>query len=589
MNENFLNDNKLDNNYLIEDLLINDEAALLHLQNFNNSQQSLGFNENNLDITNYPQPNYLNPNFSNNLILSFTSNWISPASFIDSPASSSNASTPLSYGISSNIFSPVSGQEDLRNNTFSPITPLDNLRTNAILNPNLSNNVYQYLSKSQPNFNSFSDNIFHDNFIMNNLNSNINIAQMDNMKTLNNYQLNFNNSIPQIPQTNSINPINDPEAAVNDPEAAINDPESTINDPESAINDPESVINNNSFQMAYSPTQVMRTYQNTEDIIANSNDLNTSLNPTPNTFNNTPFNSTPNTFNNASFNSNSNTFYNTPFDSTSPSISNNNMNYRSSNLTGSFTMCQAPIPSNSIYTADQFYPMSFQYRKNILPNASKLHITDENQKPPTKKKTIVQLMREHPKIWDLANKFKIKKGAYKCTHCDLSFLTQADFAKHLDEFGIERPHKCPEATCPYRFIGLPRRADLRRHAESHGYKLPNANNTESLQELEQKDIQIALSHATIKKTKVNICPICKNTLGRKDSLTRHINLCHKNQNSRYNKKIRKELEKKKEEEKKIELLKKYSKCNVMSIPSSFTRSSISDQSTSTDFSDNNAK
>ena len=89
MNENFTNNNKFNENYLLENFLITDEAALLQLQSLNNSQQSLLFNENNLDITNYQQQqqqqqNYLNP--SN--LLSLSSDLVPPSSFIDSPASS---------------------------------------------------------------------------------------------------------------------------------------------------------------------------------------------------------------------------------------------------------------------------------------------------------------------------------------------------------------------------------------------------------------------------------------------------------------------------------------------------------------------
>ena len=507
MNENFTNNNKFNENYLLENFLITDEAALLQLQSLNNSQQSLLFNENNLDITNYQQQqqqqqNYLNP--SN--LLSLSSDLVPPSSFIDSPASS-NASTPLSYGLTATGYSPSSIQDDLSNHTFSPITPLDNLRTNSILNPN---NIYQYLSKSQSNVNTHPhcENVFHDNLMVNNVNNVNNLTNVNNINNINNiqninsfgnYQLNFNASTPQMPQTASISP------------AQV----------------PDNLTSNSSFQFSYSPTQALRTYQNTEDIIAHAS-----------------------------------TFNSGPMGSSSPLIT--NMTHHQSKLLDGF-----PVSQINGYTTDQFYPLQYQLQKNSISNASKKSIIDGSTS--MKNKSIVQLMKEHPKIWEVANKFKIKKGAYKCTHCELSFLTQAEFAKHLDDFAIERLHKCPEPSCPYRFIGLPRRADLRRHAESHGYKLPNATNTDSLEELAKKDIKIALSHATTKRKKGNICPVCKNILGRKDSLTRHINLCHKNQNSRYNKKIRKELEKKREEEKKIELLKKYSKCNIMTIPGTYTR------------------
>ncbi|KAH3680496.1 hypothetical protein WICMUC_000284 [Wickerhamomyces mucosus] len=106
---------------------------------------------------------------------------------------------------------------------------------------------------------------------------------------------------------------------------------------------------------------------------------------------------------------------------------------------------------------------------------------------------------------------KPKKGVYMCNHCDLLFIEFTELLDHFDEFKIKRPHKCNHSDCVWKIVGFNRLRQLNRHKQS--VHLQNQAFT---------------------------CEICDKGFGRIDLFNRHLKNVHENQNSRYNKKLRKE-------------------------------------------------
>ncbi|ODV59353.1 uncharacterized protein ASCRUDRAFT_71712 [Ascoidea rubescens DSM 1968] len=201
--------------------------------------------------------------------------------------------------------------------------------------------------------------------------------------------------------------------------------------------------------------------------------------------------------------------------------------------------------------------------------------------------SIVDCLKKDRRLWESASR-KPKKGSYKCAHCSLPFSTLVDFAEHLDSNKIDRAYKCPFEDCIWRYVGLPRRAELKRHCLSqHNFELPNPRNrsnsavvkgstgtstsggirkqsptsrspytsrastsyaprrksTNSASERSTHIYAAPLIAATTASddTPKFQCKICGKCPARKDSLTRHIKLCHVNKDSRYNRRMKKEL------------------------------------------------
>lgn len=125
----------------------------------------------------------------------------------------------------------------------------------------------------------------------------------------------------------------------------------------------------------------------------------------------------------------------------------------------------------------------------------------------------------------LAN--KQKRGAYKCTHCTETFSSIFDFAQHMDDAKFTRPYKCPIELCPWHILGLKERSDLRRHCSiQHKYD-------EIPEEMREK-LNIKNKEAPILNCESDYCD---KVFHRKDALTRHNQMVHKNTQSRFNKRL----------------------------------------------------
>lgn len=116
-----------------------------------------------------------------------------------------------------------------------------------------------------------------------------------------------------------------------------------------------------------------------------------------------------------------------------------------------------------------------------------------------------------------------------CTHCDHSFESIWDLASHFEEFKINTAHKCPFDLCPFHLIGFSRKADLRRHCfQKHSEKVKSKDSISG-------DIKNILNNLIYSCKFEN----CKKNFYRKDSLQRHLKLVHENENSKFNKKLKK--------------------------------------------------
>lgn len=108
-----------------------------------------------------------------------------------------------------------------------------------------------------------------------------------------------------------------------------------------------------------------------------------------------------------------------------------------------------------------------------------------------------------------------KKGKYFCSHCPSPYRTILELCEHMDRVGVTRPFHCPEIDCPWHVCGFPTASEWTRHTRSqHG------------------------------KGDKMYCGDCNKAFTRKDSLKRHAMLVHDNEDSRYNRKMRKMAAKK---------------------------------------------
>lgn len=141
--------------------------------------------------------------------------------------------------------------------------------------------------------------------------------------------------------------------------------------------------------------------------------------------------------------------------------------------------------------------------------------------------SIVRQLLEDPYLADIIDKPQ-KRGLYRCAHCPSTFSTIFEYASHLDEYRVERKYKCPFKRCAWRILGLPRRSDLRRHcAIQHKYEL--------YKELKR---DLNLSEDAYPSL---ICPVlfCQKEFYRRDAFKRHLSIVHQNENSRFNKRLKK--------------------------------------------------
>jgi len=190
-------------------------------------------------------------------------------------------------------------------------------------------------------------------------------------------------------------------------------------------------------------------------------------------------------------------------------------------------------PSSSIFSSSSSSSSPMTPGTAITPRKNKVQkrprkvrpkpIYDESAKP------IAQQLQEDKKIWNKICETK-KKGIYKCTHCSGIFKGFIDLARHIDENKIARQHKCPFKDCPWSIIGLPRRAEVRRHcAAQHSFIITYPDD---------KDTGVKEGYVTTDKFKCEY-EFCDRCFKRKDSQQRHEKLVHLNPDSRFNKRIQK--------------------------------------------------
>mmetsp|Transcript_195 Transcript_195/g.174 ORF Transcript_195/g.174 Transcript_195/m.174 type:complete len:382 (-) Transcript_195:655-1800(-) len=116
-----------------------------------------------------------------------------------------------------------------------------------------------------------------------------------------------------------------------------------------------------------------------------------------------------------------------------------------------------------------------------------------------------------------------------CTHCNNRFDSILQLGHHFDKNKLVTPHKCPFDSCPYFFIGFARKAELRRHCLTKHFE--KGKLTQSI----NQNIKQVLNNL------IYSCKIdnCGKNFYRKDSLQRHLKLVHENENSKFNKKMKK--------------------------------------------------
>lgn len=125
--------------------------------------------------------------------------------------------------------------------------------------------------------------------------------------------------------------------------------------------------------------------------------------------------------------------------------------------------------------------------------------------------------------------WNLKKGNFKCSHCTLNFTNLMEFAQHLDENDVRRPHLCPVEDCPWSVVGLPRKVDLRRHCMLQHFLRGKLNEDDPLMSTETKSQMVRLLYSCDE-------PRCGKHFYRRDSLQRHQRLVHFNENSSFNRK-----------------------------------------------------
>ncbi|SCU80315.1 LAME_0B02542g1_1 [Lachancea meyersii CBS 8951] len=139
-----------------------------------------------------------------------------------------------------------------------------------------------------------------------------------------------------------------------------------------------------------------------------------------------------------------------------------------------------------------------------------------------------QLINDKPLMEALSK--RVKRGYYRCAHCPKMFSSVLDYAKHIDEFEIQRDYKCPFVLCPWKILGLPRRPELRRHcAIQHKMEIPME--LKASLKLGESDFPIMECPS----------PYCDKSFFRRDSYARHVAMVHEKADSRFNRRLNKVL------------------------------------------------
>lgn len=116
-----------------------------------------------------------------------------------------------------------------------------------------------------------------------------------------------------------------------------------------------------------------------------------------------------------------------------------------------------------------------------------------------------------------------------CSHCNDDFKSLLLLAEHFDKHKLTTAHKCPFDSCPFNLIGFSRKADLRRHCLTNHFE--KGKLTQSI----NQNVKLVLNNLIYSCKMDN----CGKNFYRKDSLQRHLKLVHENENSKFNKKMKK--------------------------------------------------
>ncbi|SCU90867.1 LADA_0F06832g1_1 [Lachancea dasiensis] len=155
--------------------------------------------------------------------------------------------------------------------------------------------------------------------------------------------------------------------------------------------------------------------------------------------------------------------------------------------------------------------------------------TPAQRSPTSKHESVYEQMINDLPLMEALSK-RVKRGYYRCAHCPKMFSNVLDYARHIDDFEIQRDYKCPFVLCPWKILGLPRRPELRRHcAIQHKLEIP-PELKHSLK-LGESDFPIMGCPS----------PFCEKKFFRRDSYVRHVAMVHDKVDSRFNRRLAKVL------------------------------------------------
>lgn len=151
--------------------------------------------------------------------------------------------------------------------------------------------------------------------------------------------------------------------------------------------------------------------------------------------------------------------------------------------------------------------------------------------------SILEDLQSNDVIWNKLKDMK-KKGIYKCGHCSDIFATLLQLAGHMDENRIKRRFRCPFNDCPWSIMGLPRRAEVRRHCAAQHDCIVDTETLENmlLSSPSQSPHSDTLQFAQAGKFQCP-SPICPKVFKRRDACLRHEKLVHQNPESRFNRRV----------------------------------------------------
>lgn len=196
-------------------------------------------------------------------------------------------------------------------------------------------------------------------------------------------------------------------------------------------------------------------------------------------------------------------------------------------------------PAQQVFMGQQQEPATLIRKRNQTPKAErkhKLEVIDlsANAEEGREHVSVVQALRNNPTVWN-SIKERRKKGNYKCGHCTAIFTTMFQLAEHIDEYKIKRAYRCLDNNCPWSILGLPRRAEVRRHcAAQHAYVVETSAispNCGSLSPISEPWLFTQAEKFPCSS------PLCRKLFKRRDARQRHEKLVHMNTESRFNKRV----------------------------------------------------